>query len=84
MKFELFIALHYLFARRKQAFIYLISLMSILGVAIGVALSLAQIGIDYAEKAAQLRINQIIENQRLEQIRSRAGYSFNRSRMGAE
>ena len=54
------------------------------GVAIGVALSLAQIGIDYAEKAAQLRINQIIENQRLEQIRSRAGYSFNRSRMGAE
>ena len=54
------------------------------GVAIGVTLSLAQIGIDYAEKAAQLRINQIIENQRLEQIRSRAGYSFNRSRMGAE
>lgn len=54
------------------------------GVAIGVALSLAQIGMDYAERSAQLRINQIIENRRMEQIRSRAGYGFNRSRVGSE
>lgn len=45
MKFELFIALHYLFARRKQAFIYLISLMSILGVAIGVAALVIVLGV---------------------------------------
>lgn len=45
MKFELFIALHYLFARRKQAFIYLISLMSILGVAIGVAALVVVLGV---------------------------------------
>ena len=34
--FELFIALRYLLARRKQAFISLISLISVLGVAVGV------------------------------------------------
>jgi len=36
MSFELFIALRYLLARRKQAFISLISLISVLGVAVGV------------------------------------------------
>ncbi|HEY6362449.1 MAG TPA: ABC transporter permease [Vicinamibacterales bacterium] len=36
MRFELFIALRYLLARRKQAFISLISLISTLGVAVGV------------------------------------------------
>ena len=36
MSFELFIALRYLFARRKQAFISLISLISAIGVAVGV------------------------------------------------
>ena len=36
MSFELFIALRYLLAGRKQAFISLISLISILGVAVGV------------------------------------------------
>ena len=36
MSFELFVALRYLFARRKQAFISLISLISTLGVAVGV------------------------------------------------
>jgi len=36
LRFELFIAARYLFARRKQTFIYVISLMSILGVALGV------------------------------------------------
>ena len=36
MTFELFIALRYLLARRKQAFISLISLISTLGVAVGV------------------------------------------------
>ena len=34
--FELFVALRYLLARRKQAFISLISLISVLGVAVGV------------------------------------------------
>ena len=37
MAFELFVALRYLFARRKQAFISLISLISTIGVAVGVA-----------------------------------------------
>jgi lipoprotein-releasing system permease protein len=36
MRFELYIALRYLFARRKQAFISLISFISMLGVAVGV------------------------------------------------
>ncbi len=36
MRFELFVALRYLLARRKQAFISLISLISTLGVAVGV------------------------------------------------
>ena len=34
--FELFVAVRYLLARRKQAFISLISLISVLGVAVGV------------------------------------------------
>src|SRR5689334_15176115 len=37
MPFELFVALRYLVARRKQAFISLISFISTLGVAVGVA-----------------------------------------------
>jgi lipoprotein-releasing system permease protein len=36
MRFELYVALRYLLARRKQAFISLISLISTLGVAVGV------------------------------------------------
>lgn len=36
MSFELFVAARYLFARRKQTFIFIISMMSILGVALGV------------------------------------------------
>ena len=36
MRFELFIALRYLLARRKQAFISVISLISTIGVAVGV------------------------------------------------
>ena len=36
MAFELFVALRYLFARRQQAFISLISLISTIGVAVGV------------------------------------------------
>ena len=36
MPFELFVAVRYLLARRKQAFISLISLISTLGVAVGV------------------------------------------------
>ena len=37
MRFELFVALRYLLAPRKQAFISVISLISVLGVAVGVA-----------------------------------------------
>jgi lipoprotein-releasing system permease protein len=37
MSFELFVALRYLLARRKQAFVSLISLISTVGVAVGVA-----------------------------------------------
>ncbi len=37
MKFPLFVALRYLFSRRRQAFISLISTVSILGITIGVA-----------------------------------------------
>ena len=36
MSFEFFIALRYLLAKRKQAFISLISLISTIGVAVGV------------------------------------------------
>ena len=36
LPFELFVALRYLLARRKQAFISLISLISVLGVVVGV------------------------------------------------
>ncbi len=45
MSFESFIALRYLLARRKQAFISVISLMSILGVAIGVAALIVVLGV---------------------------------------
>lgn len=45
MRFELFVALRYLFARRKQAFIYIISTMSVLGVAIGVASLVVVLGV---------------------------------------
>ena len=45
MKFELFIALRYLFARRKQTFIFVISMMSILGVALGVGALVVVFGV---------------------------------------
>lgn len=45
MSFESFIALRYLMARRKQAFISVISLMSVLGVAIGVAALIVVLGV---------------------------------------
>ena len=45
MRFELFIASRYLFARRKQTFIYIISLMSILGVALGVGALVVVFGV---------------------------------------
>ncbi len=45
MKFELFIALRYLFARRKQTFIFIISMMSILGVALGVGALVVVFGV---------------------------------------
>lgn len=45
MRFEAFIALRYLTGRRKQAFIYLISLISVLGVSIGVAALVIVLGV---------------------------------------
>lgn len=45
MSFELMIALRYLLARRKQAFISVISLISVLGVALGVAALIIVIGV---------------------------------------
>ncbi len=43
--FELFVALRYLFSRRKQTFIYIISIMSILGVALGVGALVVVFGV---------------------------------------
>ncbi len=45
MCFEFFIALRYLYARRKQAFITVISVMSVLGVALGVAALVIVLGV---------------------------------------
>ncbi|MBG0777089.1 MAG: lipoprotein-releasing ABC transporter permease subunit [Desulfovibrionaceae bacterium] len=45
MRFELFVALRYLLARRKQTFISVISLISVLGVALGVASLIVVIGV---------------------------------------
>ena len=45
MRFELFVALRYLLGRRKQAFISVISLISTMGVAIGVAALIIVMGI---------------------------------------
>ncbi len=45
LSFELFVALRYLFSRRKQTFIYIISLMSILGVALGVGALVVVLGV---------------------------------------
>ncbi len=45
MSFELFITLRYLFSRSKQTFIYIISIMSILGVALGVAALIVVLGV---------------------------------------
>lgn len=45
MRYELFIALRYLTARRKQTFISVISLISILGVALGVASLIVVMGV---------------------------------------
>lgn len=45
MPFELFVALRYLHARRKQAFITVISVMSVLGVALGVAALVIVLGV---------------------------------------
>jgi len=45
MRYELFIALRYLTAKRKQAFISIISLISILGVGLGVASLIIVLGV---------------------------------------
>ncbi|MDD4650048.1 MAG: ABC transporter permease, partial [Desulfoplanes sp.] len=45
MRFELFIALRYLFAKRRQAFISVISLISVMGVGLGVAALIIVLGV---------------------------------------
>ena len=45
MSFEFFVARRYLFSHRKQAFIYVSSLMSIIGVALGVAALVVVLGV---------------------------------------
>ncbi|MDR0816812.1 MAG: lipoprotein-releasing ABC transporter permease subunit [Desulfovibrio sp.] len=45
MRFELFVAMRYLFSRRRQTFIYIISVMSILGVALGVGALVVVLGV---------------------------------------
>ena len=45
MSFEFFVARRYLFSKQKQAFIYVISLMSVLGVALGVAALVVVLGV---------------------------------------
>ncbi len=45
MRFELFVALRYLFARRKQTFITVISIMAMLGVALGVGSLVIVLGV---------------------------------------
>ncbi|MFV0422905.1 lipoprotein-releasing ABC transporter permease subunit [Oleidesulfovibrio sp.] len=45
MRFELFVALRYLFARRRQTFISVISIISVLGVALGVASLIVVLGV---------------------------------------
>ena len=45
LSFELYVALRYLFSRRKQTFIYVISLMSIFGVALGVGALVVVLGV---------------------------------------
>ena len=45
MRLEFFVARRYLFSKRKQAFIYVISLMSVLGVALGVAALVIVLGV---------------------------------------
>lgn len=45
MSFEFFVARRYLFSHRKQALIYVISLMSIIGVALGVAALVVVLGV---------------------------------------
>lgn len=45
MRFEFFIALRYLLARRKQSFISVISLISVLGVGLGVAALIVVLGV---------------------------------------
>lgn len=45
MSFQLFVALRYLFSKRRQTFIFVISLMSILGVALGVGALVLVLGV---------------------------------------
>lgn len=59
-----------------------VGLSSGIGAVIGVALSVISEGINLAFRQAQLNLAQGIEARQLDQVRTRAGASFNRSRSG--
>jgi lipoprotein-releasing system permease protein len=68
MPFELFIALRYLLARRKQSFISVISLISVLGVGLGVAALIVVLGVmngfssDLRDKILGVNAHLIVSN----------------------
>ena len=59
LPFELFVAIRYLLARRKQAFISLISLISILGVMVGVMALLIGLTSTSSSLVAAMRITRM-------------------------
>jgi len=79
MRFELYVALRYLFSRRKQTFIYVISLMSICGVALGVGALVVTLGVyngftaDIRDKILGVNAHVIIMSYRLEGLDDHAG-----------
>lgn len=75
MSFELFVATRYLFSRRKQTFIFVISLMSILGVAIGVGALVIVLGV-YNGMSTDLR-DKILGANAHGIVLSHVSYGFN-------
>lgn len=53
-----------------------------LGAVVGAALSVVSYGINLAFKQSQLNVQEGLENRQIQQVRSRAGAGFNRSREG--
>jgi len=80
MRFEFFIALRYLFSRRKQTFIYVISLMSIFGVALGVGALVVTLGVyngfttDIRDKILGVNSHAIVMSHRAEALDNHAPF----------